>query len=224
MLFDRSGPPGGEIPAVAYQLADHLDAALAAAEDLTAAGREWVPATSPSGHLRAVQLAAERQVIERVRMFEAVLIGRVLKARKRAKVLAAHEHDFAGMTRLFAGGTAALADAVEELGDSTRCDFDTADSHIAYLRQRGVVAADAPDLPPGRAVKIGADDFLVAGRIPLAPLTEMVIAFLDALDAHYDLYPDDDGGGDGGEPKPAWADVVRATRGETSDAAGVDRG
>jgi hypothetical protein len=208
MHFDQFGPTDGDdIPTVAYQLADHLDAALAAAEDLAEAGQQWVPATAREGYALAAEMAGERQVIERVRMFEAVLIGRVLKARKRAQALVREAGDFAGMTRLFVGGTAALVDAVEELGDSTRGDFDTADCHIAYLRSRGVIDQEAADLPEARMISLGDGTFLVAGRIALAPLTELIIAFLDALDAHYDLYPDDESGGD---EAMAWADMVAA--------------
>ena len=141
MHFGTSGPQGGDIPPVAYQLADHLDAALAAAEDLAAAGRTWVPATAPEGYELAAQMAAERQVIERVRTFEAVLIGRVLKARKRAQLLAHEAGDFAVMTRLFIGGTAPLVDVVEELGDSTRADFETGD--LIHLGRIDAVSTNA---------------------------------------------------------------------------------
>lgn len=208
MRFYHSGPEDGDIPPEAYQLADHLDAALAAAEDLADAGRQWAPASAVASYEVAAQMAAERQVIERVRMFETVLIGRVLKARKRARVLARTAGDLAGMTRLFVGGTTPLLDAVEELGDSTRADFETGDCHIAYLRQRGVIAEEDADLPDDRAITLGGDQFLVAGRIALAPLTAMIIAFLDALDMHYDLYPDEP---DGAEPL-GWEDAVGAAR------------
>lgn len=220
MRFDHFGPTGNDgIPAVAYQLADHLDAALAAAEDLAEAGQQWVPASAEAGYELAAEMAGERQVIERVRLFEAVLIGRVLKARKRAQALTREAGDFAGMTRLFVGGTAPLVDAVEELGDSTRKDFDTADGTIAYLRSRGVIDAEAADLPEGRMISLGDDAFLVAGRIALAPLTEMIIAFLDALEAHYDLYPDDEGEGDAADTPSGWADIVAAARMQGGDGA-----
>lgn len=209
MHFGTSGPDSGDIPPVAYQLADHLDAALAAAEDLADAGRGWQPATAEGGYLLAAQMAAERQVIERVRTFEAMLIGRVLKARKRAQALAQVAGDFAGMTRLFVGGTAPLTDAVAEFGDSTLADFDTGECRIAYLRQRGVIAADAADLPDGRQIELGSEGFLVAGRVALGPLTEMIIAFLDALEAHYDLWPDD---GDGEGRGLVWADALLAAQ------------
>lgn len=196
MRFNHSGPHDGDIPPEAYQLADHLDAALAAAEDLAGAGRQWVPATASASYELAAQRAAERQVIEAVRTFETVLIGRVLKARKRAQVLARTAGDFAGITRLFVGGTAPLLDAVEELGDSMRADFETGACPIAYLRRRGVIADDAADLPEDRTIALGEDGFLVAGRIALAPLREMIITFLDALDLHYNLYPDEPDGSD----------------------------
>lgn len=208
MRFQNSGPQDGKIPPEAYQLADHLDAALAAAEDLADAGRQWVPATSSAGFELAAQMAAERQVIERVCMFETMLIGRVLKARNRAQMLAHTAGDFTGMTRLFVAGTAALLDAVEELGDSTRADFETGNCIMAYLRQRGVIAEDAADLPENRSITLGGDTFLVAGRIALAPLSEVIIAFLDALDMHYHLYPDEP---DGTDPF-GWPEVVGAVR------------
>lgn len=191
MRFHHSGPHDGKTPPEAYQLADHLDAALAAAEDLADAGRQWLPANSSAGFELAAQMAAERQIIERVCMFEAMLIGRVLKARKRAQMLARTAGDFTGMTRLFVASTAPLLDALEEMGDSTRADFETGNCRMAYLRQRGVIAADAADLPEDRTITLGDGAFLVAGRIALAPLSEMIIAFLDALEMHYDLYPDE---------------------------------
>lgn len=218
MTIGTSGPDDS-IPAQAYQLADHLDAALAAAEDLVASGRRFVPARARGGVERLTQIAAERQVIEHVRAYEAMLIGRVLKARKRAAALVETEDAFSGLARLFIGGTASLVDAVAEMGDTTRADFDTADDMVAYLRRCGVIAADAPGLPEGRDVVIGGDDFLVAGRIALGPLTEMIITFLDALDAHYDLYPGDDGSGLSEEDETDWVDIVRSARSETTDAA-----
>lgn len=191
-MFDHTSPPGDDsasaIPVEAYQLADHLDAALAAAEDLEAAGRNWQSARAGASGNIAAEMAAERAVIERVKAFEAMLIGRIVKARKRAQSLAQKTVDFSGMTRLFVGGTAVLVDAVAELGDTTLADFNTADSMLAYLRRRGVVAADASDLPASRMISID-QSFLVAGRIPLGALSDMVAAFLDALELHYDLYP-----------------------------------
>lgn len=178
-----------EVPGVALLLADHLDSALAAAEDLEATARAWPKADANfEVHERR---AAERRIIERIRAFEAVLIGRVLRARKYAQELARDEAMFASLARLFAGGTAALADAVTDLADASASDFETGDCLVAYLRRRGVIDAEACDLPEHRELAID-ENFLVAGRIALGPMTEMIIAFLDALEREYDLYPEDE--------------------------------
>lgn len=177
------------VPAAALLLADHLDSALAAAEDLEATARAWPTATDIPDIVE--RRAAERRVIERVRAFEAVLIGRVLRARERARELAREEAIFASLARLFTGGTAALADAVAELGDASGSDFATGDCLVAYLRRRGVIDAEAGGLPEDCPPVIDGG-FLVAGRVALGPLGDMIIALIDALEAEYDLYGDAD--------------------------------
>ena len=190
MRHEPDGRAGSAIPAVAYLLADHLDAALAAAEDLEAAARSWPTAHTEAAAELLVLRASERRVVERMRAFEAVLITRVLKARERARELARTEAEFARMAELFVAATSSLVDAIAELGDATASDFDTGDSLVAYLRRRGMIDSEAVDLPEGRTIAFD-DGFLVAGRIALGPLTEMIIAFIDALEISYDLYPDE---------------------------------
>lgn len=177
-----------DIPPVAYLLADHLDSALAAAEDLETAARAW-PANLGACEHREL-LASERRVIERMRAFEAVLITRVLRARERARELVRTEAEFSRIAKLFVGGTASLVDAVADLADASADDFASGDCLVAYLRRRGIIDGEAADLPEGRTIAFD-DGFLVAGRIALAPLSEMIIAFIDALEMSYDLYPDE---------------------------------
>lgn len=176
------------IPAVAFLLADHLDRALAAVEDLEAAGARWPNAAVNEEADESASDALRRQVVAEVRAQETRLIGAVLRARRAAEELAGIATLFGGMTRLFIGGTAALVDAVAELGDPGPLAFETGDCMLAYLRRRGVLDAQAP--AAGAQVAFGAD-FLVAGRIPLGPLAEMIVAYLDALESQYDLYPQD---------------------------------
>jgi hypothetical protein len=92
---------------------------------------------------------------------------------------------------LFAGGTAVLEDAVEELGDATLSDFDTADDPLAYLRSRGLLAADAGSLRCVERLAIG-EDFLVVQRICLGVLMDLAASFLDALEDCYDLAVEDE--------------------------------
>ncbi|MGD9785674.1 MAG: hypothetical protein AB7E80_05470 [Hyphomicrobiaceae bacterium] len=190
MAIDMMMGPTSEIPAVAYTLADHLDAALAAAEDLTAAGNQWCHASAGCGGCEITAQAAERAVMEAVRREEARLIGRVMLARRRADELAREADGFSSLARLFGGGTAVLCDAVEDLSDSTLADFATGDCTLAYLRSRGLVASEAPCLPESSSVTFDSR-FLVAARLPLATMVDMIVAFLDALEARYDLYPDE---------------------------------
>lgn len=173
-------------PAVVYLLADHLDAVLARGEDLLDIA--WRPehVARCSVTIEAMQ-RRQREAVDAISALELSLISRALKARERARELASRDHRFRPMARLFAAGTAALSDAAEELGDSTDRDFQTADGIVAYVRSRGLIAADAGSLDDCGAIVV-TPQFLVARRIELAPLLDLVAMFLDTLDLHYDLF------------------------------------
>lgn len=173
-------------PISVYLLAEHLDAALAAGEDLVTHGQDWrALADKPAA---ADQFAvAQRAVAEDVRGFEMILIARIIKARDHARVLSEVDPRFSVIARLFVSGTAILMDAVLECGDATQVDFDTGDNLVAYIRGRGLIAPDAANVTNPQSLTID-DSFLVAGRIALGPLLDMSAAFLDALETHYDLF------------------------------------
>ncbi len=176
-------------PLAVYMLADHLDAALAAGEDLTARGQDWRTLAETADD--NPQFApAQRNLAEDVRGLELILIARILKAREHARALAGIDKRFAAVANLFASGTVILLDAVEECGDARDLDFETGDNVVAYIRGRGLIAPDAPNAR--RASEFAIDDaFLVAGRLALGPLMDMAAAFLDALDTQYDLFVED---------------------------------
>jgi hypothetical protein len=176
-------------PLSVYMLADHLDAALAAGEDLMARGGDWralaeTPADPSDFILR------QRAVAEEVRSLELMLVARILKARNHASSLAECDDRFRAIAKLFVSGTAILLDAVEESGDARATDFDTADDIVAYVRSRGLIAPDAPAMRVASDLTID-DNFLVAKRIALGPLLDMAAAFLDALDVQYELFGGD---------------------------------
>jgi len=176
-------------PLSVYMLADHLDAALAAGEDLMARGGDWralveTPA-DPSDFI-----SRQRAVAEEVRSLELMLVARILKARSHASALAECDDRFRAIAKLFVSGTAILLDAVEESGDARSTDFDTADDIVAYVRSRGLIAPDAPAVRVASDLTID-DNFLVAKRIALGPLLDMAAAFLDALDVQYELFGGD---------------------------------
>lgn len=178
-------------PLSVFMLADHLDAALAAGEDLVARGHDWRQLAEQSAGDSAFAVA-QRNLVEDVRAFELMLVARILKAREHAGALGSLDRRFTAVANLFVAGTAILCDAVEECGDARNDDFETGDGIVSYVRGRGLIAQDAAAVLHPAQLTID-DQFLVARRLPLGPLLDMAAAFLDALDAQYDLYADDDG-------------------------------
>jgi hypothetical protein len=180
-----------ESPASAYLVADHLDAALAAGEDLLEVTSALAaPFASQATTAVEMQLSVQRRFVERVRTLELVMVLRVLQARRRAEDLRRADARVAPMAGLFIGGTAALADAAAELGDATYVNFQTGDDAIAYLRSRGVIGVDAPGLMSLDQLAVG-PEFLVAGRISLGPLVDLAATFLDTLEMFYELYAEE---------------------------------
>ncbi len=173
-------------PLSVYMLADHLDGALAAGEDLVARGADWrALAENPSA---AVQFAhQQREIAEAVRSLELMLIARTLKAREHARALAQIDARFAPVAKLFASGTAILLDAVDECSDARNADFESGDGLVAYVRSRGLIAPDAATVSNPAQLTID-ENFMVAKRVALGPLMDMTAAFLDALDTHYELF------------------------------------
>ena len=128
--------------------------------------------------------------LDSVRTLELSLIARLLQARRRAEEIKRSETRLKPLISLFVGGTAALVDAAEELGDTTNQAFDTGDAAQAFLRSRGILARDAAGLEQMSQLAV-TEEFLVAGRIRLGTLLDLVATFLDTLDVMFDLYQDE---------------------------------
>ena len=173
-------------PLSVYLLADHLDGALAAGEDLVARGHDWRALAEDPGEPAEFPMH-QRRIAEDVRSLELMLIARVLKARTHALSLAEVDDRFRAVGNLFASGTAVLHDAVTECGDARGEDFETGDDIVSYIRSRGLIAPDAANIRTAADLTID-DSFLVAKRIALGPLLDMTSAFLDALDSQYELF------------------------------------
>ena len=177
-------------PLAVYMLADHLDAALAAGEDLVARGGDWRALAEKPGD-PAEFASLQRGIVEEIRGLELILIARILKARYHSGALGEYDDRFRAVAKLFVSGTAILLDAVNESGDARGTDFDTADGIVAYVRSRGLIAPDAPAVRAASDLTID-DNFLVAKRIALGPLLDMAAAFLDALDVQYELFVEEE--------------------------------
>lgn len=171
-----------------YLLGDHLDAALAMGEDLLT---EKVTLADPLRKLTNARLGRQNREIAEflttVRTLELSLISRLMQARRRAEDLKRREVRLKPLIGLFLGGTAPLADAAAELGDTSARDFATGDTAHAFLRSRGLIARDAPGFEGLAHLAIG-EDYLVAARIRLGTLLDLVATFLDTLDTLFDLY------------------------------------
>jgi hypothetical protein len=176
---------------VIYLLGDHLDAALAMGEDLLTERVALAEAEQKLNMARLVRQNGEvADFLDSVRTLELSLIARLLQARRRAEEVKRSESRLKPLISLFVGGTAALVDAAEELGDTTNAAFDTGDAAQAFLRSRGLIARDTAGLAHLSQLAVS-EDFLVAGRIRLGTLLDLVATFLDTLDVMFELYQDE---------------------------------
>jgi hypothetical protein len=200
-----------DAPTAVYLLADHLDAALAAGEDLAA---EQFAVAIPAGVMGVEAIAAavddRRRYIERVRGLELTLIARVLEARKRADELKRIDIRFKRIAMAFESGTVALVDAVADLGDMSVKDFHDAGCTLAFLRERTMIPDDAASLSGIETLAV-TDTFRIAGRIELAPLLDLVATFLDTLELHYEVFAAAEA--HSAEGRAAEAPTAAATRG-----------
>lgn len=174
-------------PALVYLLADNLDAALAAGEDLLKSSVTWHGCDARSAEELSETRPKEREALEAIRSLELILLARVLKSRESAMELAKSESHIRSIAKLYSAGTALLADTVDELADTSNVDFDSGDCMTAYLRSRGLIAEDAPAPAEGQAITI-TEDFRLCGLLPLGAVLDLVASFLDTLETHYDLY------------------------------------
>ncbi len=170
-----------------HLIEDHLDAALAMGEDLLT---EKVALAEPTQQLTMARLVRQNrelaEFLTTVRTLELSLIARLLQARRYAEEMRRRESRLKPLIALFVAGTAPLVDAAAELGDTTTRDFETGDTASAFLRRRGLIARDAAGLEQLTQLAIG-EDYLVAGRIHLGTLLDLVATFLDTLDVLFDL-------------------------------------
>ena len=177
-------------PDLVYRLADHLDAVLAAGEDLSAlAYTAPAPKGPVSGIEAAVAATALAKFVGQVASLEAALVARMTEARKQARALAKADVRFKPIVGLLEGGTAELVDAVAALGDRTNAGFTEGGDAVQWLRSRALIVADAPGLAPAQVVRVG-DGTLIASKIMLGPLLDLAATFLDALELHFELFAD----------------------------------
>ena len=177
------------IPPNVYLLADNLDAALAAGEDVMKAKLVWETGAGREGDVIASARAAQRAILQNVRTLEQILVARVLKSRERSEEIAKRDPRFATVARLYNAGTAILIEAVSDFGDQAMIDFENGGGDVAYLRTRGLLTGEQAGPMEGQTFGFR-DEFLVAGRIRLGTLLDLVAMYLDTLEIHFDLFSD----------------------------------
>jgi hypothetical protein len=179
--------PADKHPSI-YLLSDHLDASLAMGEDLLTERITLAGAAEPMSLQHLLRQNRELgEFLARVRALELAMTARLLQARRRAEELRKVETRLKPLISLFVAGTAPLVDAAAELGDTTTQDFDTGNTASAFLRSRGLIASDEAGLQPSSRLAV-TEDYLVAARIRLGTLLDLVATALDTLDNLYDLY------------------------------------
>lgn len=183
-------------------LADHLDAVLAAGEDILKLEVDIDAVRKSDGVVAPWERFAE--LVSRSKLFELTIVSRALQARNRARELS-RRLDKSDPNRLlldlFVGGTAELEDAVAYLADRTGADFDVGLDPLPYLRTRNVIPADAGTLSLMTRLAIE-ESFMVARHIELGGLLDMTAALLEALDVTFHLFD---------EAREPRADTTRVT-------------
>ena len=194
-MSEHTEQPIIEPSAAVHLLADHLDAVLAAGEDMLKLEVKLDTAKS-DGVLEP--WAGLGLLVAEVRQLELSLIARALQARNRTRDLVREPGKQDTLIRsllsLYVASTAVLVDAAQELSDNTFADFESGIDPLAYLRTRNVVPPDAATLRKGGTLSIG-EDFLVAKKVALGPLLDVAAQLLDLLEATYGLFSGDDDDG-----------------------------
>ena len=175
------------IPPCVYAIADNLDAALAAGEDLVASAANWAKGDCSDPAVAG----AQRWAVSRFKAHELNLVARIVQARQHVNALGQDAPRFRPLAQLFVSATGDLAEAFGELNEQVDASFETGGDPTAYLRSRGLVDEEAASLEEAEAPQVS-DEFLVAGKVPLGICLDLVAEFLDALDLTFDLYPEED--------------------------------
>lgn len=194
----QSGPAalGGALPlpTSVRLLADHLDAVLAMAEDLSSErldlGSRQADDPRPTGMHALV--ASQRQLgefVRAVRTLELAMVARLIQARKLAGDLRRSHPSLRPLVQLFHAGTIAVEQAVADVGKGRTETFGAGEAAMEFLRSRLIIDPTAPGLVGLDAIVVDERTMLL-GQLRLGTLMDLVATFLDKLDDLFDLYPD----------------------------------
>ncbi len=171
-------------PSVAL-LADHLDAALAAGEDLLLAS---LPPRADLDEIdRETAPAAIDAFVKRLLQLEASLLLRVLQARRLATEIGRADPALKAAGALFRAQTDTLHELILRAGRTPEGGLVRAGDSHAYFRSRGLIAPEAAAPSPFESLSVG-EGFRVGGIVVLSQILDLVSSVLDLLDARFGLY------------------------------------
>lgn len=209
MIANRPDCPPGVV-----LLADHLDAALAAGEDLlasTLAARADLDDADPDTAPEAMD-----GFVRRLMQLEASLLLRVFQARRLVEEVGRADAALGAAGALFRAQTETLHDLILRAGREADGKLVRAGDSHAYLRSRGLIARDAGAPSPFESLAVD-ESFRIGGVARLGQMLDLVSSFLDLLDARFGLYsPDVEDTRVGIEPDDLPATAATATEGASA--------
>jgi len=195
--FAAGGHRETRLPPAVLLIAEHLDAMLAAGEDLILMDFDLTGLSHPGVRLAGGGEADGEHAppvllsgfIARVRVFEAVVLMRLERARACAGRLLIEDERFVAPIRMFLAGTTGLTDALAAVAGECRGRGEGVSCPLAFMRLRGLVGEECGSFTGLLRLSLG-EDYRVAGAIPLGVVMDHAATFLDVLDRHYDLFPE----------------------------------
>lgn len=180
-------PEPAQVPPVITLISEHLDQVLAAGEDLKQlrlAPSDPAPDADLDGALPVDRF------VEDAKKLEWTALMRVLRAREHSHVLKRDDARFKPVADMFLSGTAPLTDALEGMSQAHNS-FETGEDPVVYLATRAVLTSDAGAVPANDITMVG-EGLLLGGAVELGVLMDLVAAYLDAIEIHYDVFPEQD--------------------------------
>lgn len=175
-------PPGAAL------LAEHLDAALAAGEDLLASSlpaRADLDEADPQSAPDALD-----GFVRKLLQLEGSLVLRLLQARRLASEIGRADSSLKSVAALFRAQTDLLHEMIAGAGRSAEGALVRAGDSHAYIRSRGLIAPEAAAPSPYESLSVD-ESFRVGGVVQLSEVMNLVAAVLDLIDARFGLYTPD---------------------------------
>ncbi|HRD77049.1 MAG TPA: hypothetical protein PK264_14150 [Hyphomicrobiaceae bacterium] len=171
-------------PPEIHFLIDHFDVIVAAgAELLSCSYSAQSAAVGEAGERARVQGAGRSRFLADVARLEAIIVGRLVQARRWASEAGGADVNARSVVRLFLAATAEIG---EQRATGQRPGLNVGNDPFVYMRSRALIARDAAGTSLLGRIDV-TPAFAIWGRIPLGALMEVVSAARNALAMAYGL-------------------------------------